>query len=245
MPPTLYFKRVPKNPQQWQNAAEQANVTNKNLRSCNDLRSGSSITQEQFLLFRTICPKVETLSTFRGSNFNLAQNHIRARDILHGSADFQNYLDVLGTNKWQGIGKFERVLQQQYEIIRGFENPEAPLIEHREDVVNSSILLLLQTLLSLEDNPMREWRVSKRRLTADFNTASQFRHGTNSSLHRFVAITDGQLQDIVTDKIEAIVECKQGRRDKHSPKVDMQEIAEIVAWIKQYPDPPSGGQQHQ
>lgn len=50
-----------------------------------------------------------------------------------------------------------------------------------------------------------------------------------------MAITDGQLQDLQSHEIKALIECKLEERDPHKPAVDMQEAAQLVAWIKKYP----------
>ncbi|KAJ9199508.1 hypothetical protein DTO021D3_5914 [Paecilomyces variotii] len=72
-----------------------------------------------------------------------------------------------------------------------------------------------------------EWNADRIPLRADFE-------GQAGS---FTAVTDGQLQDIMSKRILALVECKRGERDKHSPQVKMQETAEMILWIKEYPDP--------
>ncbi|OXV05752.1 hypothetical protein Egran_06480 [Elaphomyces granulatus] len=40
----------------------------------------------------------------------------------------------------------------------------------------------------------------------------------------------------ISGNIKAIAECKQNNRRRESPAVDMQEVAQIVAWIKEYPN---------
>ncbi|PYH30614.1 uncharacterized protein BO87DRAFT_317082 [Aspergillus neoniger CBS 115656] len=39
-------------------------------------------------------------------------------------------------------------------------------------------------------------------------------------------------------RILALVECKSGPRGRHAPGVDMQEVAQLVAWVKQHPAGP-------
>jgi hypothetical protein len=53
---------------------------------------------------------------------------------------------------------------------------------------------------------------------------------------KFTAITDGQLQHTSTYEIRAIVECKTEQRERCTPNVDMQEAAQMVSWIKEYPN---------
>ncbi|KAL1856032.1 hypothetical protein Plec18170_003900 [Paecilomyces lecythidis] len=52
----------------------------------------------------------------------------------------------------------------------------------------------------------------------------------------YTAVTDGQLQNLSSKEILAFLECKRGLRLKHSPQVEMQENAQAVAWVKEYPD---------
>jgi hypothetical protein len=53
----------------------------------------------------------------------------------------------------------------------------------------------------------------------------------------YVAIVDGALEFEDTLKKQALVETKACRRSRHSPQVEMQEVAEMVAWIKEEGDP--------
>ena len=74
-----------------------------------------------------------------------------------------------------------------------------------------------------------EWNANRIPLRADFgNFGGQAR--------RFEPVTDGQLQDVLSRRILALVECKRDERLRHSPQVEMQETAQMVAWIKEFPD---------
>ncbi|KAL4807444.1 hypothetical protein BDV18DRAFT_102424 [Aspergillus unguis] len=53
----------------------------------------------------------------------------------------------------------------------------------------------------------------------------------------FSAVTDGQLQDISTGQIRAVVECKRAERETSDCRVDMQEAGIEVALIREYPHP--------
>ncbi|PYI07789.1 hypothetical protein BO78DRAFT_442710 [Aspergillus sclerotiicarbonarius CBS 121057] len=46
------------------------------------------------------------------------------------------------------------------------------------------------------------------------------------------------LQDTGTRQIQALLECKRHHRNYHLPQVQMQEVAEMVAWIKEFGDTP-------
>lgn len=112
-----------------------------------ELRSGSKTTQKQFLLRRTICPEIQLPEMFDAANFNLTQNLIRARTMLAASAEFQDYLIAAGTNQSGNVNRFEAVLDQQREVLRGLDNRHDPLKKHDESLVNASFVLFLQTIL--------------------------------------------------------------------------------------------------
>lgn len=57
-----------------------------------------------------------------------------------------------------------------------------------------------------------------------------FTNGTRKAKRSFTAVTDGQLQDVLNKRVLALVESKREARQKHSPQVEMQETAEMVAW---------------
>src|ERR1700740_205574 len=94
-----------------------AQVVNKSLRS---LRSGSKVTQIQYLLFRTTWPRTTNPRTFNSARFNLAVHTPQARQMLLNSNAFQNYLGAVGTNASQGLEGFKVPLLQQWEILAVF-----------------------------------------------------------------------------------------------------------------------------
>ncbi|QKX55967.1 uncharacterized protein TRUGW13939_03066 [Talaromyces rugulosus] len=80
------------------------------------------------------------------------------------------------------------------------------------------------------------WRYSKAQLTAAF--PKEMKHGPKRSkenVRAFTAVTDGQLQCARSYGIKLILECKKDKREKCGLQVDMQEAAQIVAWVKEYP----------
>ncbi|KAJ9287039.1 hypothetical protein DTO027B5_5681 [Paecilomyces variotii] len=75
--------------------------------------------------------------------------------------------------------------------------------------------------------PANEWNGDRIPLQADFG-------GPACS---FIAVTDGQLQSVTDKRILTLVECKRWERHRHNPQVELQETAQMVSWIKEFPDP--------
>ncbi|KAL3410229.1 hypothetical protein V8F44DRAFT_550481 [Aspergillus fumigatus] len=110
-------------------------------------------------------------------------------------------------------------IQQQQVIRNEAENRST------EASVNTSIVSFLQAIADLVPQSGRQWTADRSKLTADFSTRRRQR--------QFVAYTDDQMEDIFSRRILALIECKQSQRENHSPAVDMQEVAQMVAWVKQ------------
>ncbi|GLA78065.1 hypothetical protein AtubIFM55763_010552 [Aspergillus tubingensis] len=150
--------------------------------------------------------------------------------MSHG---FQAYLNQVGTNNFRGLGEFGTTLVRQWEVLEGFRNRDDPLKCSDETPVKSSLISLLQALSLLPTTTASEWRSTRLRLRGTFGSHN-LRSG--ESPPQFVAITDGQLQDKQTGKIKSVTKCKRYLRDMMDKAVDMEEAAEVVAWVSQYPD---------
>lgn len=190
------------------------------------MRSGSRVTQEQFLLFRAICKKIRDPNRFNAASLNLGAYLQQARQMLRNSPEFQNYLAAIGTKPLQSIGMFHIPLLQQREVLILPQKNATPLNKIDETSVNSSFISFLQAITAIDPAPDHEWRSLRIRLHANFGIV-------RGKAKEYVSVTDGQFQHINSDNIMAIAECKQGSR---RTAVDMQEVAEIVAWIKEYPN---------
>ncbi|GKZ40216.1 hypothetical protein AbraIFM66950_003665, partial [Aspergillus brasiliensis] len=129
------------------------------------------------------------------------------------------------------LGEFRSTLIRQWEVLKGLQNRDDPLKCCDEGVVNGSLVTLLQILLSLHPTPASEWSIAKTRLRGTFGSL----RSDTKTLHLDV-LTDGQLKDKRTGEIKSVLKCKEDIRIHRSPTVDMQEAAEIVAWVSQYPD---------
>lgn len=224
------FTEVPRNRAKWMSAATTAQVVSRTLRSCSNLKSGSAVTKEQFLLFRTICPDTRDPDTFNGAIFGLTPYLTQASNILQ-HADFQNYLMALRTRGWNNLSTFQGTTIQQRDVTDNMRKT-GKLTRIDEENVNASLITFLQAITALATTCRRQWRPTRISLTADFGMAAG-----DSEPRKYVAITDGQLQDTTPgSNIRAVVECKTRRRTQHSLQVDMQEVSQMVAWVKEYPD---------
>ncbi|KAN0086866.1 hypothetical protein V8E54_000554 [Elaphomyces granulatus] len=141
MPPVKFFEEVPASEAEWMAAATAANVINKSLKSCQDLRSGSSVTQEQFLLFRAICKKIRAPRYFNAAS----------------SRRFQSYLAAIGTDPVQSIGMFHIPILQQREVLISPQQNATPLNEIDETSVKSSFFSFLQAITAIDPAPDHKW----------------------------------------------------------------------------------------
>lgn len=113
-------------------------VANKSLRSCIDLRSGSRVTEEQFLLFRTICPRVARPTVFDPATFGLTQAIQNARGILATSSDYQFYKQNVRTADWasQGLNIFTLPLRSQETVQKPLQHGNEDMTRADETSVN-------------------------------------------------------------------------------------------------------------
>ncbi|QKX64283.1 uncharacterized protein TRUGW13939_11456 [Talaromyces rugulosus] len=183
----------------------------------NDFKSGSNITQQQFLLFRTVIVKHDPVE-FSADLFDMGPQIATARAFLQASDPFQVYIQAIANNGFQGSGDFGPLRKQQMEVFEP-DKDESP--------VNATFINLLQAIAEVGPAPhFSRWRHTKKRFRAFFGYGRGYE-----------AITDGQLETYATNAIEAIVECKSAARPGLGDRVDIQEAAQIVAWIKQHETP--------
>ncbi|RDH27447.1 hypothetical protein BDQ94DRAFT_175609 [Aspergillus welwitschiae] len=225
---------LPEDQNGWRDQARRNKVENQTLRMNVKLYSASHVSHRQYLLFRTLLPPIVQPNQLNVQTFGKPHLMIPANQRLNCLA-FNEYIANF-TNRqaqatgwvWGGTDRLFRVpAVQQQQVIRNLTingiNRGAT-----ESTVNTAFLSFLHALSDLCPQPaQRLWTTERKKLVADF--------GTPQPERKFVAYTDGQLEDATTGRILALVECKRSWRDNHSPKVDMQEVAEIVAWIKNFP----------
>ncbi|KAL7661912.1 hypothetical protein ACMYSQ_001281 [Aspergillus niger] len=216
---------LPANRTQWDNAETTHKIQGKSLRAWPDLRSGSKVSIEQFLLSRVLCPPRRDPRQLVNGQFGITPALLtRAKNLLQTIPSYQLYLQNIGGNNWAdpALGPFGPVLRLQAEIRAGWAKGGGKQTD--EDTVNAAFIELLNALTSLVPTTDSWWRTTKRRLTF-----TGLRNG-------YVAITDGQFEVKATEEIRTPIECKGRERGKLDARITMQEVAELVAWVKEYPD---------
>nr|KMM68379.1 hypothetical protein CPAG_04708 [Coccidioides posadasii RMSCC 3488] len=101
------------------------------------------------------------------------------------------------------------------------------LVNHQtkdEQIVNTALVNFLSAL-TLHSGLPNHWTLHRKSFKAYFTHAS------------FEARTDGYLEDTKPDgKIRALIEVKAVARERKRKAICMQEAAQMVAWIRSYPD---------
>ncbi|PLN77649.1 hypothetical protein BDW42DRAFT_202517 [Aspergillus taichungensis] len=223
---------LPETIPEWMQAAGRQRVRNQSLWQNVKLHSASQVTYKQYLLFRTIVPSIISPEDLNVQHFGIAPRIAQANQVLSDLA-FVDYLtnvtdrDTQPYGLWGGNDRLFRIPAiQQQEVIQG-EVVGGGSADQSEATVNTACISFLQAIADLIPQSTRQWTACRIKLEADFSTQRRER--------RFVAYTDGHLKDISNGQTLALIECKKSRREKHSPAVDMQEVAQMVALVKQHP----------
>ena len=213
-------------------------MRNQSLWQTVKLYSASQVTYKQFLLFRTIVLPIVCPEKLNVSELGVAARMTQASQILTELA-FVEYLTNVTVRQtqplkdisWGGSDRLFRIPAiQQQDVIRS-EAKKSSFRGQSEANVNTSFVSFLQAIADLVPQSTRQWTANRIRLTADFSTRQRER--------TFVAHTDGHLEDRSNSQILALIECKNSRREDHTPAVDMQEVAQMVAWVKEHPGEPN------
>jgi hypothetical protein len=195
------------------------------------LNSASKISREQFLLLRTIYEKNQT-SAFNSARFGNLQEYQTAKQLLQASTDFQSYLTSIRTGTITATGAFHMIPEQQKEVLELTSNSANMLRRKDKTPINTTFITLLQAISRCDPTRTSRWRFSKLQFIANFGRVR------SGGRRLFKAVTDGQLQALANDRIIATVECKLNRRrvgTASTLRTEMQEAAQVVAWIKQFP----------
>lgn len=155
----------------------------------------------------------------------------QAQKLLEQSNGYRAYLNAIRKGAGGGTGHFSEVRKHQLEVLSRREN--GGLLEMVDETpVNSSFIILLRALESVVPDCKYWWRWSKQRFSVNF---SKTQPKKGQKRRGYTAVTDGQLHEVESSEIKALIECKLEKRDPCKPAVDMQEAAQVVAWIKKYP----------
>ncbi|GFG12605.1 hypothetical protein IFM5058_06029 [Aspergillus udagawae] len=224
---------LPETEREWRQSAGRHNMKNQSLHMNVKLHSASQVTYKQYLLFRTVLPSIVPPRQLNVQTLGIAPLMAQA-NLLLSDVRFSDYILDVTTRQTQPVwnppwggneGLFRVPAIQQQQVIR-HEAQNSSVRSAAEASVNTSIVSFLQAIAALVPQSGRQWTADRSKLTADFSTRRRKR--------QFVAYTDGQLEDTFSRRIWALIECKRSRREDHSPAVDMQEVAQMVAWVKQH-----------
>lgn len=225
--PTEY---VPTNAEHWNNLATQRGLHLRTLKSLQKLQSGSQASMEQYILFRVVCSRPKF--NFHPERFGLGAFMQQTAQAI-ASPEIQKYLTMLraklpygaALDTWANNTLFKLAYRNQSELAHKIMSGQ----KWGESVVNAALITFLQSIAELLPGVQKQWSADRTALTARFGKV----RGGNE--RQYVAITDGKLMDW-GDVMRGLVECKRLGRD-YSPHVEMQEVAELVAWVKEQPDP--------
>ncbi|KAE8134607.1 hypothetical protein BDV38DRAFT_285724 [Aspergillus pseudotamarii] len=226
---------LPQTKGEWKQYAGRHKVKNQSLRMSTKLYSASQISYKHFLLLRTILPPIVPRNQVSYQTLGIENLIQQANQYLSDPA-FRDYISDVTTRQsqpvwdapWGGHDRLFRVPAiQQQQVIHDAAHYGSV---RSEASVNAAFVTFLQAIADLVPQSGRQWTADRIKLTADFSTQRRKR--------QFVAYTDGQLEDTFSRRILALIECKRMRRAKHSPAVDMQEVAQMVAWVREHPGGP-------
>ncbi|GKZ34469.1 hypothetical protein AbraIFM66950_004744 [Aspergillus brasiliensis] len=225
--------KCPKDKKEWEAAAKASGVDDKTLSTWPNLHSASQVTRDQYILYRVLCPEPKPSYELDISQFGIPRDCINeAQTLLQDDECFKLYLQRIGTDNWAGpqpqLGAFKTVLRLQSEIRKGPKFGDS----YDEDTVNSALIELLNALTFIIADTTDWWRTYKR----------QFKFSWGE-VKGFTARTDGQLEDRNSQFVKVIIECKR-RLSGQANHVIMQEVSELVAWIKGRPSSPASGPIH-
>ncbi|PYH67311.1 uncharacterized protein BO88DRAFT_391735 [Aspergillus vadensis CBS 113365] len=95
-----------------------------------------------------------------------------------------------------------------------------------EQIVNVALVNFLQALTDYFPSLKSSWTIHRKPLKAKFNAAE------------YEARTDGYLRGKVDGEVRALIEVKAALRENSRLEICMQEGAQMVAWLKNYPKTP-------
>ncbi|GKZ36369.1 hypothetical protein AbraIFM66950_007403 [Aspergillus brasiliensis] len=197
---------LPANEREWKRLAGKYKMKKQSLRMNVKLHSASSVSYKQYLLFRTILPPITPMQQLNPWALGITPAAMNAATGMVNSQEFRDYL-TYNTARLLHPGS----------PWAGDSLFRLPAIQQQQAIAE----------LAQPQQRNRQWDSRRRLLKADF--------GTPQHPRQYVAYTDGQLEDLLTQRILALVECKANLRRRHAPAVDMQEVAQLVAWVKQNP----------
>ncbi|KAL4919836.1 hypothetical protein BDW62DRAFT_199556 [Aspergillus aurantiobrunneus] len=202
------FDKIPESPEEWRDAASRAGLLRTSPQDFANHRSGSEVTQAQFIVLRTFIKPISPLE-FDPAAFDM-QSHALARQLLRNSPEFNEYLQSLRTGSLAGSGDFGPLLRQQTEILLS-EGVTSKLGRRNEPPVNATLITLLQAIIatsvihgkqpSVTDGQMQDSDTMQIRVVAECKSSRRTRYAKikefPGSQRRFLVSQNG-LQLYVT-----------------------------------------------
>ncbi|GLA90099.1 hypothetical protein AtubIFM56815_005652 [Aspergillus tubingensis] len=123
------------------------------------------------------------------------------REVIFGIASFSSRQTQTTGWVWGGTDRLFRVTAMQQQEVNRNLTINGINRGTTESTVNTAFLSFLNAISDLGPQPaQRLWTLAPKKLVADFSTPQRERG--------LVAYIDGQLKDVVTCRILALVECK-------------------------------------
>jgi hypothetical protein len=234
------FVKVPGHMTEWEELIKEGDLASKTIYDLKYLGSGSRTTERQFLLSRVLITPLEPLTVLEliKPTFGLDQTWAEAQAIISESHTFKYYIWLVQNNvdvftldmpSYLRLGAFGAVLVQQEEIK---SSPQQKFAED-ETVPTTALTTFLQqlSLLVPKSGQVVNWTPSR----IEFSV--EFKDGNKSK--QYTTITDGALRNkpkaaTVPQRVLAIVEVKKRERAIEQKRIQMQEAAEFVGWIKNH-----------
>lgn len=201
--------------------------------------SGSKVVEEEFLLLRTIWPKVPSADRRKvQTKLGLDAQFRKADDYLKGIQEFDNYLDaidkVIPPKDTTNLGIFWLPYEQQqrlYQLLNPGPTKEERAYGKNEELVNASLVNFLQAVCAKHRDVDSDWNPARVKLTFDFTKVKIDKQigELESDVFSLSCQVDGFLESRSTFRAQAILEAKALGRTSHEPKVSWQETLEMVA----------------
>jgi hypothetical protein len=232
--------KIPKNIEQWKKAAKKAGVNSKtSVHTRGPFMSGSKVVEEEFLLLRTIWPKVSSFDKMNvQTKLGIDGQFRKADEYLGGVQEFNNYLDAIDKGippkNAANLGTFWVPYDQQQRLSQ-FLNPGPTKNERaydkNEELVNASLINFLQAVCALNRDVDSDFNPARVKLTFDFRNVKRDKGIgiLRSDVFSLSCQVDGFLESRSTFRAQAIIEAKAQGRKNHEPNVSWQETMEMVA----------------
>ncbi|KAF3394241.1 hypothetical protein F1880_005531 [Penicillium rolfsii] len=232
--------KIPSDIVQWKKAAKREGITLRtSVHTRGPFRSGSKMVEEEFLLLRTIWPRVPRDDRSKvHTNLGLDAQFREADRYLESIQEFHHYLDAIQKaippKDALDLGIFWLPYEQQrrlYLLLNPGPTREEKAYDKNEELVNASLVNFLQAVCAKHPDVDSNWDPARVKLTFDFTKVKTDKQTgeLGSDAFSLSCQVDGFLESSSTFRAQAILEAKALWRSKHEPRVSWQETMEMVA----------------